>query len=96
MICVTSGPLPVTREQYYAIGEEMPDSPEGRDYRACHGEDGALFAPRCGILRRTCCATTRPWRGSSRARSGTRSAASGRGGPLWASSGAALPLEVER
>ena len=43
MICVTSGPLPITRAEYYAVGEEMPDPPEGRDYHVCHGEDGALF-----------------------------------------------------
>ena len=43
MICVTSGPLPITREQYYTVGEAMHDPPEGREYHVCHGEDGALF-----------------------------------------------------
>jgi hypothetical protein len=43
VICVTSGPLPITRAQYYEIGEEIPDPPEGRDYHVCHGDDGALF-----------------------------------------------------
>jgi hypothetical protein len=43
MICVTFGPAPVTRTQYYAVGEKLPHPPEGRDYHVCYGEDGALY-----------------------------------------------------
>ena len=42
MICVTFGPVPISREQYYAVGETLTEAPEGRDYHVCSGEDGAL------------------------------------------------------
>ena len=43
MICVTFGPVPMTRAQYHAIGERIPAPPDGRDYHVCYGEDGALY-----------------------------------------------------
>ena len=43
MICVTFGPVPMTRAQYHAIGERIPEPPDGRDYHVCSGEDGALY-----------------------------------------------------
>ncbi len=43
MICVTFGPVPMTREQYHAIGERIPEPPDGREFHVCYGEDGALY-----------------------------------------------------
>jgi hypothetical protein len=43
VICVTFGPVPMTRAQYHAIGERIPAPPDGRDYHVCYGEDGALY-----------------------------------------------------
>jgi len=43
VICVTFGPVPMTREQYHAIGEQIPEPPDGREYHVCYGEDGALY-----------------------------------------------------
>jgi hypothetical protein len=42
MICVTYGPVPVTKAQYGEVAERLPEPPEGRDYHVCYGEDGAL------------------------------------------------------
>jgi hypothetical protein len=43
VICLTFGPVPISRAQYYAVGEKLPEAPAGRDYHVCCGEDGALF-----------------------------------------------------
>jgi hypothetical protein len=42
-IFVTFGPVDMTRDEYWRVGERLPDPPEGRDYHVCSGEDGALY-----------------------------------------------------